>query len=457
MKSKKIIWITINEFYMKIDCLLIKKLIKEWYDVSCTVNNNNIYKFYKKNNIPVTNLAFENLKIKHNLNYYLEKYWFKNPKRSLRQRELLLYKRPFKYLQKSSLEYFNYFEELFKNFDWTLIHNGDHYFHIIAEKVAKYYWKKVLYHNSCGKFPWKMPIVHSRQNDDLENIKHLKDTISDNEQSKIKKWIEEEIEKKQLIWGKRVFIWSHHIRKFFLQYIWNYFTIGKYRKDYKSPRCLVYENLYKIYNMIFRSIRYDNINNVDKKTLFFPMHVPNDAQTTSRAYPYMDQYETAKKILDNLPTWYQLAVKEHPHGKGMINMKPFEALRKENKNLIILAPETNAYDIIQKSLAVITINSDVWYESIILGKKPFCLWKSFYSGHGYSIDIKDISKLKNIIRKNEDNIWISMEERVKLIYSLQKVHQKWVFFKNSKLEFDIDNKNIDNIFLNLKNHLNENK
>ena len=235
---KKITWITINEWYSEIDILLINELKKKYnYEIDLITNNNNIYKFYKKEWINILNLWLENIKIKNNLDYFIDKYWFENPKKSLWQRELKIIWCNINYLEKSSLEYFHFFETFFESYDWVFFHNWDHYFHLITEKVAKFYWIKIVYHNSIWVFPNQIVFSDSWKYNDFWNEKYLNDEISSNDKENIENFINDKINKKPLIWWRRKILWIFHIFKLFF-YIKNYIFIWKYRGDYRFPLIL---------------------------------------------------------------------------------------------------------------------------------------------------------------------------------------------------------------------------
>ncbi len=451
-KNKNIYWITINEFYFEIDIFLVKWLLQLWYNIEIITNNNNIEKKYLKEKIKCINIWKEKININWiKLDKFLEKYNFKNPEEKLWQRELKIYWINKKYLEKSSLEYFSFFDDFFyKKENYILLHNWDHYFHLIAEKVAKKNNLNVIYHNSIWIFENKIVFTNSWKYNNFWNQKYININLSEEEKQIAKDIILSKINKKPVIWWKRKLITLTLIKKLFFYYYIQFFR-WKYRKDYTPLKSLWIYFIKRFYNKIFNKIKYDEFKNIDNKTLYFPMHVPNDAQITIRAYKFINQLEIVEKILKILPKWYKLAIKEHPHWIWMLNMKKFDNLR--NKNLIILNPEVNSYDIINKSYTTITINSDVWYENIILGKKPITLYQSFYSWYWFTISI-DLFNIKeksfeNIL-KNE-NIIINMEERIKFINSLIKVHKKWTFFKNSKLEFNLDKENINNLIFNIDN------
>ena len=449
---KKITWITINEWYIEIDILIIESLKKHYfYETEIISNNSNLSLIYNNKWHRCVDVGKQDIHSAYTLDYYIAKYWFQNPERTLWQRELTVMWINKEYLEKSSLEYFIFFEKYFWNSESeTLVHNWDHYFHLIAEKVARYYDKRIIYHNSIWILSWEeIVFTDSWTYDDFNNEKYLDENIWEEDKKKSTKFIRNKIEHKPVIWWKRKFYWWFYFKKFIF-YAINYITIWKYKKDYVFPFSFIKDRFFIYRNIYLNKINYDPIDKIDDKTLFFPMHVPDDAQITTRAYNFANHYETIEKILNILPSWYKLAIKEHPHWVWIINMKPFDLIRTKYRSLIILSPKENAYEILNKCYRLITINSDVWYESILIWKKPITLWNSFYSWYWYNdhIDLEDKNSIQNILNKDFS---ITFENRVKFINSLEKVHKKWAFFLNSKLEFNLKEENINLLTLHINN------
>ena len=110
---KKITWITINEWYIEIDILIIESLKKHYfYETEIISNNSNLSLIYNNKWHQCVDVGKQDIHSAYTLDYYIAKYWFQNPERTLWQRELTVMWINKEYLEKSSLEYFIFFEKL---------------------------------------------------------------------------------------------------------------------------------------------------------------------------------------------------------------------------------------------------------------------------------------------------------------------------------------------------------
>ena len=93
------------------------------------------------------------------------------------------------------------------------------------------------------------------------------------------------------------------------------------------------------------------------------MHGPNDFALTLRAQEYQDQISIINKICQIYKKDKKLSIciKEHPARIGSLNLIQLM----HNENLIILNPKINNFDILNKSLAIITLNSKAGFEAIL--------------------------------------------------------------------------------------------
>ena len=104
-------------------------------------------------------------------------------------------------------------------------------------------------------------------------------------------------------------------------------------------------------------------NYLPKNFIYFPLHVPNDFALTLRAQEYQDQISIINKICQIYKKDKKLSIciKEHPARIGSLNLIQLM----HNENLIILNPKINNFDILNKSLAIITLNSKAGFEAIL--------------------------------------------------------------------------------------------
>ena len=107
------------------------------------------------------------------------------------------------------------------------------------------------------------------------------------------------------------------------------------------------------------------------------MHVPNDVALSIRAPKYLDQIKLISKISKKINNDKILFIKEHPAKIGATNiLKLIKILKK--KNIKILHPKVNTFDIIKRADSVITINSKTGFETILFNKPLNVFGESYY-------------------------------------------------------------------------------
>lgn len=175
-----------------------------------------------------------------------------------------------------------------------------------------------------------------------------------------------------------------------------------------------------------------------EKYVYFPFHVQLDYSLTIRNPEYFDQLSLVQYIYNTLPSGVCLVVKEHPASVGGFGWKSLMKLYKDNLYLKIINPSVSNKTIIEKSLAVITVNSKVGAESILLGKPVIALGDSFYSG---SKLVKKIDSRADISKVLADLLSCKMEKN----NSDKEI--KEMFFKvyNESYYGDLYNMDSDNI------------
>lgn len=125
----------------------------------------------------------------------------------------------------------------------------------------------------------------------------------------------------------------------------------------------------------FSKFKFDNIKLNELKYAFYPMQVSVDAQilvnskTNNIKALKVASMEAAKRGL-------KLLVKPHPAERDREHIKEVYKLKEEIGFLFI---DGNTIEIINNSELVITINSTVGLQGMILGKEVICLGNSFYS------------------------------------------------------------------------------
>lgn len=113
--------------------------------------------------------------------------------------------------------------------------------------------------------------------------------------------------------------------------------------------------------------------------VYFPFHVQLDYALTVRSPEYLDQIGLVRYLADVLPGGLRLYVKEHPASVGGFGYRALRELLHTHRNVRVIHPAVNSYDIIENARLVMTINSKVGAEALMLGKQVVTLGDAFYS------------------------------------------------------------------------------
>lgn len=136
-----------------------------------------------------------------------------------------------------------------------------------------------------------------------------------------------------------------------------------------------------------------------ERYVFVPFQVPNDTQIVCHS-PWLSSMEAlydalneALQTLEKNAQWtpFKFVIKEHPTWP-----KNFTELYHKNPN-IIFANGNNTQELIERSLAVITINSTVGIESLLLGKNVITLGNAFFNIDGLVHHCKNQEALTNAL------------------------------------------------------------
>lgn len=133
--------------------------------------------------------------------------------------------------------------------------------------------------------------------------------------------------------------------------------------------------------------------------IFVPFQVPNDTQIVCHSpwVPDMESFyqsiESALTFLQQQTDWkpVKFVIKEHPSWP-----RSFIDLHNKNSN-IIFANENNTQALIENALAVITINSTVGIESLLLKKNVITLGNAFFNIEGLVHHADTQEELNNIL------------------------------------------------------------
>ena len=128
----------------------------------------------------------------------------------------------------------------------------------------------------------------------------------------------------------------------------------------------------------------EQLTELPTRYVFVPFQVPNDTQVVCHS-PWissMDKFyqvlEQALTFLSQQPQWrsFVFVIKEHPSWP-----RSFSHLHKRNPN-IVFANDNNTQTLIENALAVVTLNSTVGIESLLLEKQVITLANAFFNIEG---------------------------------------------------------------------------
>ncbi len=148
------------------------------------------------------------------------------------------------------------------------------------------------------------------------------------------------------------------------------FYMGFVSKRKNSPDKTLVQRQPKIIQSEFYDIE------LPKKYYFVPFQVPTDTQVLLNS-PWIrsmeEFYEVLEKSIEFLPDGFKFVIKEHPSSSIRLNDY-------YNRNdLIIFANSHSTQSLIENSIGVITLNSTVGIESILLGKPVITLGDACYN------------------------------------------------------------------------------
>ena len=199
------------------------------------------------------------------------------------------------------------------------------------------------------------------------------------------------------------------------RFVYKHFTsvMFRYRFVFFQNLSIVLKYFKEFLNFILMLPLYKKLNN-KKNYIYFPLHVPNDIALTLRAPNFQNQISLINKLC-NFFANENVVIKEHPARAGSINLR---RILKKHKNLSLLHPFINNYDVIKKSKFVVTINSKSGFEALILDKKIVPLSDSYYNSE--KTTKLSLNKLK---KKNLSNIFVYKETNFDKIKFFKKLYQ----------------------------------
>lgn len=125
--------------------------------------------------------------------------------------------------------------------------------------------------------------------------------------------------------------------------------------------------------------------------VFFPLHYQPEMTTLVCAPFCINQVSVIEDLAKSIPVGMRLVVKEH---HGSIGRRPISDYIniKKNWNVILVGPQENTMDLINHSKAILTINSTVGLQGILLGKPVIALARVGYDACSSVTRLHDVPK-----------------------------------------------------------------
>lgn len=178
----------------------------------------------------------------------------------------------------------------------------------------------------------------------------------------------------------------HNIKRLFQKTFSKY--LGGKQEEFNYIWSFVYRHIRMLTNRILLIKYYQNL--PSSKFIYYPFHVPMDVALTVRAPLFVDQYSLIDYLSRNIPDGFKLVIKEHPAMIGVVYYNRLKDLLERNDNIVLLNPDINNHEVMNKMELLVTVNSKTGAESLMLGKKVICLGDAFYN------QSKSITLLDNI-------------------------------------------------------------
>jgi hypothetical protein len=138
----------------------------------------------------------------------------------------------------------------------------------------------------------------------------------------------------------------------------------------------------------------------DEPFIFFPLHLPNDSAITVRAPQFQQQDGLVQYVAQRaLPAGTKLYVKPHIGARDSFEL-PFLMKLSRIPNVRLIAPTVNPYDLIEKSTAVLVINSTAGFEAVLKRKPVIVVGTPFYRRHNVTIDVDNLVDLPDAVERS---------------------------------------------------------
>ncbi|HBR29210.1 MAG TPA: hypothetical protein DD789_07210 [Firmicutes bacterium] len=141
-----------------------------------------------------------------------------------------------------------------------------------------------------------------------------------------------------------------------------------------------------------------------QKYFFLPFQVHTDTQVLLNSPNIRNMYELVDTVYTAVEAYncksqadYWLVIKEHPSDFGRIDYRDLKE-KYQGRKVVFITTEPSS-TLIERSQAVITINSTVGIEALLKGKPVITLGKAFYNVEGVVYHCANLSQLGQVITR----------------------------------------------------------
>lgn len=156
------------------------------------------------------------------------------------------------------------------------------------------------------------------------------------------------------------------------------------------------------------------------KVILFPMQIELDSNILYFSPHYSKMIEIIKDIQQAISQFndIHLIVKPHPEDRNRL-----DELQLLDNNTTHIPNNLNLYSLLELADLVITVNSTVGFEALILQKPVIVLGKAIYSEKGFTYDLQSQRELPNLIKRTLERHMFNKKEFYRFLdYILEHQH-----------------------------------
>ncbi len=231
------------------------------------------------------------------------------------------------------------------------------------------------------------------------------------------KTVDETVDKVITDKNKSLTIKKPRIKSLLMQLVFYVYHRLKNVNDYIEENELI-KYIYFFWGFLRPRIRYTYVS-TSKPYIFFPLHIPWDAQIATRNPMFYSQEAVIEMLARSCPPGVNLYIKEHPYYSGGVNNRMLNKIKKI-ESVKVLNPSITSLEVIKNASLVVTINSTAGWEAILLRKPLVVLGNPYYAYYKYAYKVENINDLPKIVNKafiKGSAIYDDTDEWYKFLYS----------------------------------------